>query len=476
MKKSSCSVLFLLFVGIVSVMFSTTAYATNGMNMEGYGPIATGMGGASMAYDNGAAAVMNNPATLGFMPAGDRLDVAIGFLGPHITAEVPGETADSSGTAYYMPAIGWVFKNGPISSGLALFGQGGMGTEYSGSSFMAAGSGEKVRSEVSMGRLLVPVAYEVNKDLSIGATVDFVWVGMDLKMAMNGAQFGDMVADLGGTQTAGSASGDMVDTLVGAFNAGQLSTMNWVRYDFSDNSSFTGKAKGTGFAGKIGAVYKVNNELSIGAAYHSKTAMSDLETNGAVLSMNVSGTATGGQSTTIPVTGTIKVKDFEWPQMVGVGMAYQVMDNLTIVADYKWINWAAVMKNFTMTFEADATQSDPSAAAFGLGGQSVDAQLKQDWKDQNVIMIGAAYKVDADWTVRAGLNYANNPIPDSYLNALFPAIEKSHITLGAGYMISIASTVDASFVYAPEVKQTADSGVTSTHSQTNAQVMYSYRF
>jgi len=39
--------------------------ATNGMNMEGYGPIATAMGGASMAYDNGTAGLINNPATLG---------------------------------------------------------------------------------------------------------------------------------------------------------------------------------------------------------------------------------------------------------------------------------------------------------------------------------------------------------------------------------------------------------------------------
>ena len=43
------------------------SFATNGMNMEGYGPIATGMGGASMAYDNGAAAMVNNPATIGLM-------------------------------------------------------------------------------------------------------------------------------------------------------------------------------------------------------------------------------------------------------------------------------------------------------------------------------------------------------------------------------------------------------------------------
>jgi long-chain fatty acid transport protein len=476
MKKSLYGVLYLLCFGIVSMIVSTTAYATNGMNMEGYGPIATGMGGASMAYDNGTAALMNNPATLGLMPEGNRLDVAVGLLGPNVKAEAGGSEVKSSGTAYYMPALGWVRKSGQFSYGIGMFGQGGMGTEYSGDSFMAAGSGEKVRSEVSMGRVLVPLAYEVDKDLSVAASLDFVWVGMDLKMALSGAQFGDMVAELGGTQTAGSASGSMVTTLAGAFTGGMLSNMNWVRFDFSDDSAFTGKAKGTGFAGKIGAVYKVSNELSIGAAYHSKTAISDLETKSAALSMNVSGSATGGQNITVPVTGTIKVKDFEWPQMVGIGMAYQAMDNLMIVADYKWINWAAAMKNFTMTFDADATQSDPSAAMFGLGGQSVDATLKQEWKDQHVIMIGAGYKVSPEWILRAGLNYANNPIPDTYLNALFPAIEKSHIMIGAGYMISTATTVDASFTYAPEVKQTSDSGVTSTHSQTNAQVMLSYRF
>jgi long-chain fatty acid transport protein len=57
------------------------AFATNGMNVEGYGPIATGMGGASMAYDNGTAAMMNNPATLGLDADGSRLDVARWFPG-----------------------------------------------------------------------------------------------------------------------------------------------------------------------------------------------------------------------------------------------------------------------------------------------------------------------------------------------------------------------------------------------------------
>ena len=90
MKKILPVVLCLLFFGFASVMVSTTVYATNGMNLEGYGPIATGMGGASMAYDNGTAAMMNNPATLGLMPEGDRLDVALGYLGPHVTVRSPG--------------------------------------------------------------------------------------------------------------------------------------------------------------------------------------------------------------------------------------------------------------------------------------------------------------------------------------------------------------------------------------------------
>jgi long-chain fatty acid transport protein len=157
-----------------------------------------------------------------------------------------------------------------------------------------------------------------------------------------------------------------------------------------------------------------------------------------------------------------------------VGVAYQATDKLMIVADYKWINWADVMKNFKLTFTADAAQANPLAA--GFAGTVLDATLFQNWKDQNVIEIGAGYKFTPEFTGRVGLNIANNPVPDQFMNPLFPAIEKNHVTVGAGYMISKASSVDASFTYAPEVKSTNGQQVTVTHSQTNAQVMYSYRF
>src|SRR5512143_2532879 len=141
MKKRFSAVLYVFFVSAVSIfMASTSVYATDGMNLEGYGPIATGMGGASMAYDNGTAAVMNNPATLGLMPQGNRLDVALGLLSPHIDVSMPGASTTSQSHEFYMPAFGWIQKSGPYSYGIGVFAQGGMGAQYAPDSFLAAGS------------------------------------------------------------------------------------------------------------------------------------------------------------------------------------------------------------------------------------------------------------------------------------------------------------------------------------------------
>ena len=103
-----------VFACMVLAGLAGSAYATNGMNLEGYGPIAAGMGGASMAYDNGNAAVMNNPATLGLMGQGDRLHVAVGFLGPDVSVSMGGgPVAESGGDADVMPAIGWTKRAAP---------------------------------------------------------------------------------------------------------------------------------------------------------------------------------------------------------------------------------------------------------------------------------------------------------------------------------------------------------------------------
>lgn len=452
---------------------SPAVFATNGMNLSGYGPEAHAMGGAAMAYDNGTAATMNNPATLALMAEGHRFDAAIGGLFPSIKASAGTFSADSSATAFYMPAVGWVNKSGQLVYGAGVFSQGGMGTEYGANTFMAAGSGEKVRSEVGVGRFIVPVAYDMGNGVTLGGSVDYVWAGMDLKMALTGSQFGDMVAGLGGSQTYGTASGSMVNTLVGVLNCASCPTLNWARVDFSNDSAFTGQAKGSGLAFKLGGTFKVNADLTLGAAFHSKTSMSDLKTSSATMSMNL--TTTSG-AVTVPVSGSIAVHNFQWPQVLSVGAAYRAGDNLLLVADYKRIGWKDVMKDFKVTFTADATQANSMASSFGLGGQVVDMGMKQNWDDQNVIELGAAFKVSPALTVRGGLNLANNPVPDKFMNPLFPAVAKTNVSGGVGYAFDKASSVDASFAYVPTNTVTGGNGVKVDFGGTSAQLLYSHRY
>jgi long-chain fatty acid transport protein len=460
----------LISLGMVTSPF---AFATNGMNLEGYGPIAEAMGGASMAYDNGVAAVMNNPATLGLMADGSsRFGGGLGVLAPSITAKMPGASSKSEATAFYMPAAGYAHKSGQWTYGAAMFSQGGMGTEYAANSFMAAGTGEKVRSEVGVGRFIVPLVYQVDDKINVGGSLDFVWAGMDMKMALPGASFVDMAM---GTKTYGSAGG----TLLGAFapaipngacvaggGSATASCINWARVDFSNSSAFTGQAKGNGFAFKLGGTYKVDSQLTLGATFHSKTSIGDLTTTGASMSMSLN-SAGGVTGPTTVIPGSVSVHNFQWPQTIAMGAAYQVNDQLLLVADYKRIGWKDVMKNFSMTFTA-------GAAAGPMAGQTVDMVLNQNWDDQNVIQLGAAYKTTDALTLRAGLNLANNPVPDKYMNPLFPAIAKNHVTLGTGYAVTKQSTVDFSYVYVPTVSATNGQGVTVDFAGYSAQLVYAY--
>ncbi len=468
----------------VAISFPVVAAATNGMNMEAYGPIALGMGGASMAYDNGVAAVMNNPATLSLMPGKKRLDVALGKLGPNVESSVAGASAGSDGDAYYMPAIGWAKHYGEWTVGMGMFAQGGMGTDFSGDSFMgnpaqaATSPALENRSELSVGRIVLPVVYDAGNNWHFGATVDFVWAGLDLKMAMSESQFADLANPA--SQQAGRVSGSLVDSfgaMYEPFGGTGVKTLDYAYFDYSNSSDYSGKARGTGFGGKLGFVYEVEKGFNIAASYHAKTWLNDLETDEASMQMAVnidSGVAGGGApsgtyvDTVIPVSGKMTAKDYQWPAMLALGVSKQLDERWQVAADVKRIQWADVMQDFTMVFSADNVASNG-----GFAGKELTATLFQNWNDQDVISLGAAYQANADLVLRFGANLSDNPVPNQYLNALFPAVIEDHYTAGFAYALSPSDAVNFAYSYAPEVSFASASGIISSHSQSSWQLMFS---
>jgi long-chain fatty acid transport protein len=370
------------------------ALATNGMIMEGYGPIAAAMGGAAMAYDNGTAALANNPATLGLMADGRRIDAMVGYVGPDVS--VPGVFGDSSADAFYMPAFGFVKKQGELAYGVGVYGQGGMGTEYA--------NGDM--AQVGVGRVIFPLAWRANSRLIVGGSVDVVWAGMDL------------VADLN------------------PFTAGK-------ELDFSDDSDFTGRAKGYSLAAKLGFTYRLDDALTVGGVYQSAGNLPDLKGAG------------------------YKVEGFDMPAMVGLGLAWQASERLMVAADLKDVLWGSSMNTVSIYHN----------------GMLV-APFQQDWDDQIVVALGLSWKFSDVLTGRVGYNYGKNPIPDDFVNYLWPAIVEHHYTAGFGYAFDKQSQINFSLSYVPEVTVAGtgplppmgNGGITIDHSQFNWQLMYSYTF
>lgn len=364
------------------------AMATNGMIMEGYGPIAAALGGASMAYDNGTAAMANNPATLGLMAEGSRADVMVGFIGPDVSA--PGTMGGSSADAFYGPAFGYATKRGDLVYGAGIYGQGGMGTEYA--------NGDM--AQVSVGRVIFPLAYGVNERFNVGGSIDVVWSGMDLVVTGYGI-------------------------------------------NFKDESDFTGAARGYSLAGKLGFTYRLGDALTIGGVYQTAGNLPDLK------------------------DGAYKVEGFDMPPILGLGLAWQANERLMVAADVKDVMWSSSMNTVTIY------KSGVPIAPF-----------QQDWDDQIVLSLGLDYTFSEAFTGRIGYNYGKNPIPNPFVNYLWPATVESHYTAGFAYAISKPSQINFALSVVPEKSVTGtgiampygNGGMTIDHSQVNWQLMYSYRF
>jgi long-chain fatty acid transport protein len=259
-----------------------------------------------------------------------------------------------------------------------------------------------------------------------------------------------------------------VSYTVGGFTAGIAGVLQYGSLQLSHqygagfaNFRDNGESTDIGYGLEIGAAYTTGG-LTLGAVYKSKIGMTYDNTIGQ--SIIDFGAAAG-----------IKSGDnLDQPEERGVGISYTMGEN-TISADYKNIAWG-------------------DTAGYGDFG----------WENQDVYSVGYEYAAKS-WAVRLGYNYAKSPIVEQaaanpatqYIGAVqnffnlsgFPGIVETHYTIGGGYNVSDALSLDGSFIYAPETTNTFDTsaltqalgapGVSSAnvkHSQMALTIAGTYKF
>ena len=460
-----CSIVTTLFVLLI---FSSGVGAINVFNFEGFGPVSRALGGAGVAHDIGAAGMMYNPATLALMEEGAELYVGLDLIGTDIDTvnQATGEKVNSNknsesnnrGSIYYAPQLAYTDNIGNLKLGVGTFALGGAGTEFGETSFLSRTSTNNVDTGLdNSSRLLnlrIPfaAAYKVNDRLNIGGSVDAVWTALNLELLLDVNQVGALAGD-------GRVSGSLVPTLLGIPN------LSGAHVSFTNNDVVGGGVDGWGWGGKLGFTYQISDTTRFGMSYSLETRVEDLSGE-AVL------TAIDNNNNQIPLNGKIKIRDFQNPAQLSIGMSHKVNESLTIVADYNRVFWEDVMKDIDISFVQDGT------------GGNIDILLPQNYRNINLYNVGAEYEYTQDWTFRAGFSYSDQVLPSNYLSAVLPTQIQSHLTGGFSYLWDENNTFDFALSYAFEKTMSNESlpntdpaePIKSSHRQINAVFGYSYRF
>lgn len=403
---------------ICALSLSTSVYATNGYLSHGYGTKSKGMAGAGSALPQDAMIVTANVA--GGVWVGQRMDIGFSLFQPnreytqtashnidYTGPAIPfGSNPDFTGTVesendlFFIPHFAYSQPLDEVSSvGVALYGNGGMNTSYdyhdTAYQLGSYGGARATPSDATTGVDLMQLALNLNYSRKL--TDNFsVGAGMILAYQMFRAEglspFGAMAAD-----------------------------------GNPDNLSNQGRDGVPGWGVQLGALWQMNEQLSLGVAYQSQVDFERFKSYSDLFAQN---------------------GDLNAPAFVNIGLAFKATSTLTFAFDVQQI-WYSDIDALSNDMTGNLKLCMAGQTDHCLGGSN---GVGFGWRDMTVYKFGAQWAMQPDLTLRAGYSYGKQPIPrDGVLfNVLAPALIEHHFTLGLTKAINKNSEINISAMYAPK--------------------------
>jgi len=359
----------------------------NGLNLNSNGAKALTMGGAFIGLADDYSAVFWNPAGLTQMK---RTTLSFNLLDviPSATYqfEMMGIDVQTEAKNYFSGSVGF-FK--PLAENRVVVGiygyvPSGLGSKWNGDDLLlltqAAGLGGPYEWESMLGVITVSpaIAVKLSDRFSMGASINFNYGMLTVKKPALGQYEEDL----------------------------------------------TGLALGF----TIGAMFKVNDQFSIGATL--KTPFK--------VKLNGDAKMSGAPLYQLPAESSAE-REASWPLWAGLGLAFTPNEKLTITADAQYTNWEK-LTDIPMNFENSGW-----AAYFNKL-----SRLELQWQDAIQIRLGLQYMLTETLALRGGYYYDPSPNPhrnaNNTHNILLPQATYNFLTIGLG-IISGNITLDAGMEY-----------------------------
>jgi long-chain fatty acid transport protein len=188
----------------------------------------------------------------------------------------------------------------------------------------------------------------------------------------------------------------------------------------SNSVSDNGTDSSTGIGVRLGWMGKINDRLSLGATYQPKIRMSEMSKYKGLLA-----------------GGTLDI-----PENYALGMAFAVNPKFDILFDIMRIEY----KNVT-------AMGNPTSGYGGALGMSSGPGF--GWMNQTIYKLGVVYKHSNTLTLRAGLNFGDQNVPnnsfnDYFFNTLAPGVIRKHLTLGGTYKLNEKGSITVAYRHAFE--------------------------
>jgi long-chain fatty acid transport protein len=133
----------------------------------------------------------------------------------------------------------------------------------------------------------------------------------------------------------------------------------------------------------------------------------------------------------VPVNRQIPINaDLTTPDQVTVGLSQMITSALTVHLGFEWTNWSVLKEPLVL----------------GPGG-AVVRTLPLNYDDGYFYSAGFDYKLNNQWTLRAGIAYEESPIDTEIRSTRLPDNDRIWLSVGAGYQWSDKLSFDIAYTH-----------------------------